>query len=175
MLAEVRSRLQLWPVCLSQGVPHGLDLLKVARHVRGHDHLDDQRPQLPAEWPRHRINIISEQPHRFQTCVCVCMCVCTSSPPCSGLPGCSCPPRPSACRRHSRDDSPALTGRCTEWPPPTWHTDNLKMRLQCGHDYLDNSRVLGKVLVPVFITLCECGSCWSFLYVQSRESLPQTP
>lgn len=79
-LIEVRSRLQLWPVCLSQGVPHGFDLLKVARHVCGHDHLDDQSPQLPAEWPRHRINIICEWPHRFKmifesgtACVCVCV------------------------------------------------------------------------------------------------------
>lgn len=52
----------------------------------------------------------------------VCVCVSTSSRPCSGWPGCSCPPLPSACRRRWRDGSPAPTCRCTEWPPPTWRT-----------------------------------------------------
>lgn len=48
---------------------------------------------------------------------------------------------------------------------------------RCSVDVAISTRVgvLGDVFVSAFITLCGCGSCWLFLYVQSRESLPQTP
>lgn len=129
----------LWPVCLCEGIPHGLDLLEVARHICGHHHLYHQSPQLPAnnQCTQLRSSVINCQamaePFAFQICIyCIqvsthewvgSFCVCTSSRPCSGWSGCSSPPLPSACRRRWHDGSPALTCHCTEWPPPTWRTD----------------------------------------------------